>query len=298
MTTLQFSFDESGETATLTKAALLFTSGNHRSKNGQSHSFPKERVQKIAENTNKSMEEGVTIPFQLNHSKLAEDTIGELTGPVFTKVITQEDLPNPRAKNLIGRLGIFTKNLTARGSEVVQKLKDGVIKSLSIGVDPLTEAMIEVSSVAFPAIAGCATFGKSGLSEVLEFSELIPEGSEMDSPEGQKAPILDMYAALGIEKQATKIHEEYEKLSNALGKVLSNIYTASEEILKGKNPVEESYAALDYFNQEVEMLFELVEEENTEEPELPTTVNQTDRDRRKANFSKPNKKSHINFSQR
>lgn len=298
MAVLHFSFDESGESASLQKSAIIFVSGDHKDKRGVNHQFSEERVQTLVDNTNEAIESGQKLPLMLDHQKTADSVIGELTGQIYTKIITPKDLPNPKAKYLLGRLGVFTDSVLAKGKKTVQMIKDGVLSSLSAGIDPASESFIEVSCVSHPAIRGMQLYGKNGLSKTLEFSEMTLD-PEMESPEGQKDPILNMYAALGIEKQATKIQEEYEKLANALGKVLTNIYTASEEALKGKNPIEESYAALDYFNQEVERLFELVEEENdSEEPELPTTVKQTDSDRRKAAFSKPNKRSYINFSQR
>jgi uncharacterized protein with von Willebrand factor type A (vWA) domain len=142
------------------------------------------------------------------------------------------------------------------------------------------------------------------MSNDLEFSELTPvKQANEENPNNER--FYSMESALGLEKAATKKEEEFSKFANALGKVLIAIHTASEEQLKGKNPVEESYSALEYFNREIETLFELTEEEQEEKEGtnsalLPTTVRKKESPHKETitptrNFSKKTKK-HINFS--
>jgi hypothetical protein len=50
--------------------------------------------------------------------------------------------------------GVFVDNVVARGKDVVQKIIDKNIRTLSPGIDPATESFIEISATPVPAIIG------------------------------------------------------------------------------------------------------------------------------------------------
>jgi hypothetical protein len=293
--------DEGREQARQVSKALLFVEGVHVDRKKNRHEFSAERVQRIAQNTNQKIREGDAVPFMRDHSKSSLDVQGHLEPPegedaVYTKIITKEDLPNPKHTHLIGKLGLFTESLVAKSKEAIKAIKDKTIKQISCGVDGIADVLVEVSSTPWPAIAGMSLYSRD-VSD-MEFSEI-----KLDEENPNNDRFYTMESALGLEKAATKKEEELSKLSNALSKVLIAIHLASEEELKGKNPIEESYNALEYFNMEVESLFELVEEDEEEDSNkalLPTSISTKGSPHKEtpSNFSKKPKKSYINFSSR
>lgn len=259
--TLLFSTPTSGRSSNaeskLVKPALIFVEGKHKDRQGITHKFSAERVQTIADNTNENREQGVRIPFQLDHKKDSQSNIGDLTGPVYTKIIEAEDLPDPKHRHLLGKLGIFTEDILVKGAKAVEQVISKSIKTLSPGIDAVTESILEISATPFPAIVGPALFSR--FEDPIYFSDDYDD-KESEREEGMKNP-MSMQAALGIEKEDTRLAEEYQKLSTALCKVLKTLYNASDAELKGQDPIEKSYEALEYFNREIETLFELAEED-------------------------------------
>jgi hypothetical protein len=145
---------------TLIKEALVIVEGTHKDNKGVIHEFPRERVIRLANNTNLALEKGEEVPFMVDHSKeLIKDgelkKLGNWLYPFELRIITEKDLPNPKNRELIGRLGAFAKTAVRHRAEDVKK---GLIKLLSPGIDLARECIAEVSAVAFPAIRGPALF--------------------------------------------------------------------------------------------------------------------------------------------
>lgn len=162
------------------KEALLFVEGNHIDSAKRKHSFSPERVFKIVENTNKFLQSGGRIPWQQDHDKKQSANLGDLDGEITVRVISEADLPNPRAKHLIGKLGAFGQ-LVGRGAKAVAEIMSGNIKTLSPGVDIDEDIIREISATPTPAIVGLSTF-RQGYPEELPTS-WDDSASENVSPE-------------------------------------------------------------------------------------------------------------------
>lgn len=282
---LSFSFNHAEDLAVLEKDALIFVEGQHKDRQGNTHVFSAERVQNIANNTIQKISQGVRLPFQRDHKKTTDANIGDLEGSVFTKIITAQDLPNPKHTHLLGKLGVFANRLVVKGTQAVEEARNGLIKTLSAGIDPATESFIEISATPFPAIIGPALFSQFG-EEGAELLFMDEDMAEERDDEARRNP-TSMEEALGIEKESNKAYEEYHKLAAALGKVLNNLYLADEETLKGKNPIEASYEALEFFNKRIEEIFSLIEEES-EQAALPVSSRDDGMAKRKLGFSSNN----------
>jgi hypothetical protein len=146
----------------LIKNALLLVEGFHKDNKGKVHEFPASRVQRIIDNSNSSVATGVELPLMIDHAKELLNS-GELKklGELHTdhhiecRIIQERDLPNPKMRHLIGKLGAFGKFIIRNR---VKDVEDGLIKLLSPGIDLESERIAEVSAVAFPAIHGPALF--------------------------------------------------------------------------------------------------------------------------------------------
>lgn len=145
---------------TLIKEALILVEGTHKDNKGVVHYFPASRVKRLADNTNKTFEEGEEVPFMVDHSKelIANGELKKLGNwlyPFEVRIITQRDLPNPKMVQLIGKVGAFGKTAIHHR---VEDVKNGLVKLLSPGIDLVRDRIAEISAVAFPAIHGPALF--------------------------------------------------------------------------------------------------------------------------------------------
>lgn len=257
------------ETSSLARPALIFVEGQHTDSAKRTHHFSKQRVMRIVENTNEFFRQGRRIPFQLDHKKDQLNNIGDVESEFYTKPITTEDLPDPRHTHLIGKLGVFVDNIVAKGKDVVQKILDKKIKTLSPGIDPATESFIEISATPVPAIIGPSLFSKDGetLDNIIEFeTSYLGDNKEMEykNPKMPKGKAFSFEQLKKLNVDMGEIRKEYEMLSDGLFKILSDLASASEEELQGINPVEASYEAIETFIEEIEEMFSLTldEEEN------------------------------------
>lgn len=256
---------EGGDVEALAKAALIFVEGKHKDSMGREHLFDPQRIQKFVQNTNKHLEMGGRLPVQMDHKKTQDFNIGDVESLLYTKVITEDDLPNKKFRHLIGRVGVFADNVVIKSKKAIEDVKAKIINTLSPGLDPLTESFIEVSATPTPAIIGPALFSQSGteMDNFITF-EMMPEkegNSNSAMTTGKKAFSFEQLRDIknGVEKK----EEEYEELTEELFEILCSLYNASEEELAAQqvDPIEASYQAIEYFLSELEEMFELTESE-------------------------------------
>lgn len=260
---LNFNISDSGDSFSLAKRALIFVEGEHRDSAGREHSFPPERIKKFVDNTNKFIASGGRLPFQKDHQKTQDFNIGDVEGELYTKVITEDDLPNPKYKHLVGKVGVFVDNIIGRGKEVVDQISQGLIKTLSPGLDPRTESFIEISATPTPAIIGPALFSSEGgfVDSLIYF-----EAPQNPNTEDRSKKAFSFEELAEKNKDRSKLEAEYNELSQGLFSILSSIGEASDEELVAAdiNPVEASYDAIEFFLSNLELMFGLVDSEKEE----------------------------------
>jgi hypothetical protein len=271
-------FSTEGDLFKLAKKALVFVEGTHKDSMGRTHNFDFDRVKEFVDNTNEFLRQGGRLPFQMDHRKTQEYNIGDVEGELYIKTITEDDLPNPNYKHLIGRAGVFVDSIIGKGKDIVEKINSGLIKTLSPGLDPMTKSFIEISATPTPAIIGPALFSKSGdyIDNYIEF-ELMPETSgsgykgapnikEGGESTSLKEKTFSFDALKSKKNKLKKKEEEYEELSEDLFEILISIYCATDEELAAESmdPVSASYDAIEYFLSNLEVMFDLVESEKTQ----------------------------------
>jgi hypothetical protein len=185
MSLTQFEFDWdcanfSAQSDNLIKNALILVEGIHKSNDGKIHEFPPIRVREIAKNVNKC---ATPIPLKIEHgqkqlkgkekSYLPTEELGEIDR-VQCRRITASDIKDPKHKNLIGKLGIFSKAKIISG---IEDIAAKTISHLSPGVDLIKNTISEVSLVARPAIEGMALF--SGATSYGAIKEKVQEHQEL-----------------------------------------------------------------------------------------------------------------------
>ena len=265
---LKFSISEEGDSFSLAKKALIFVEGTHKDSMGRTHDFTPARIKTFVDNTNNFIRSGGRLPFQKDHKKTQDFNIGDVEGELYTKVITEADLPNSKYQHLLGKVGVFVDNIVGRGKDVVEQISQGLIKTLSPGLDPMTESFIEISATPTPAIIGPALFSKDGneMDNYIQFEAMVRPGGEIAEYKGspsfkEKAFSFDELKAKNKSEEA--LEKNYKELSDGLFSILYSIGNASEEELAAAsiNPVDASYDAIEYFLSNLEVLFGLTEQE-------------------------------------
>lgn len=189
----------------ISKKALLMVEGDWKDSKGRPHVFTEERLHRIANNTNQAINQGIQLPLMLEHKKETMSTVGEVDGEIIVKEITPSDLPNPKATDLIGKIGMFASNVIVKTPDVIKKVQEGTAKTVSIGLDLLSDAIKELSLVGLPAIPHAALFALTWDDDIN--SDKLEE-----------------------------IHEGYEELAEKLWMYIENIYNADESQLQGRDP--------------------------------------------------------------
>ena len=197
------------EDGSISKRALVLAEGSWVDNRGRSHVFPAERIQRIAENSNESLANGIRVPVAKEHGKTIDDFVGDVNTEFVVKEITEDDLPNKKNKHLIGKLGIFCDDLVIRAKDTIEKVKNNLAKELSPGIDVMKDRIKEISIVGFPAIQGMSLFGENT--------------GEMDG-------IYTLDDADAMSQDEEELKEEFEDLSYKFYCVIKNIMKNGEEL--------------------------------------------------------------------
>jgi hypothetical protein len=216
-------FEPEGEDAIAVKKALVLVEGHHEDSMGRPHFFSKDRVLSIAENTNTWFSKGNRIPWLTDHQKTQWSTIGDLDGHLEVRKVRPEDVPG--LPHLVGKLGIFADRLVGKGKDVVQKITDGVISTLSPGLDVAVDVIKEISATPTPAIPGLRIF-KRKPSQSAKFA-LTWDEAEQESWDEDAA------------------YEEANEHFNMWWEMASQISMASDEELQGRDPEQLQVEALE-----------------------------------------------------
>jgi hypothetical protein len=160
----------------LVKRAIIAIEGCHRCNKGKSYDMPAKYIQELADNTNQEIANGREIPLFRDHQKSAESKFGRLTGLVECRKITSEDLPDPSATGMLGKLAIFANaNITS----CVDLVNSKAIKPLSPGIDISRKLIFEVSAVPIASMPGVAFFGYEEIkAQKLRYVDIRDEAIE------------------------------------------------------------------------------------------------------------------------
>lgn len=235
----------------LIRKCLVFYEGDHTDNNNRTHSYPKNRVLTLVDNTNEFLDSGDSIPVLFDHKKTTSNTVGAITGSLEARNITEEDieeLGNPKLRNLVGKLGVFCDSVSLRAKKAITSFTENLVKTVSPGIDFQSDVLRELSIVPIPAITGLALYS--------HFNE------EEDNKSSNAITFED---ALKEEESLDEIREEYEHLTDTLWKVICNIHCASRETLGESDPALYIYQALDDFGMQVANLLELPDPMQLEE---------------------------------
>lgn len=244
----------------LTKNALILVEGVFKDNKGREWEFTKDKINKIAENTNIAFNSGKRIPLCLDHIKDFSNTIGDLNGNVEVKRITYEDLPDKRNKDLIGKLGIFTKDILIKSKDAIEKINANLANTLSPGVNMAENLISEISLTPLPAIKGLSLFNQYD-NNTLENNMFYYTGdAEFMNNEALTWEELEQ-----CDQDMAELKEQYEDLSEKYFQLICNIYKADPAMLE-ENQVDPAELINDATEQYFMMVQELLGVMDEEQP--------------------------------
>jgi hypothetical protein len=187
--------------------------GSHTDSSKKHHIFDADRICRIVDNTNNWIARGGRVPWQLDHKKTQDANIGDLESGLEARVITPEDLPNPKLRHLVGKIGAFAERLVGKGVDVVNMVTAGRVKTLSPGIDVREDIIKEISATPTPAIVGLSTFKRHQGNFALTMDEAEMEGEEEDI-----------------------VRQQFHEKGELFLEVVNSILSAGEDELQGQDP--------------------------------------------------------------
>lgn len=222
----------------LIKEGLIFYSTLENSPHVDSrkvkHNFPADKIYELVENTNKhfNMSE-VGIPVLTEHKKDVNNVVGFIESPVEARVIDEVYTKgNPKLKHLLGRVGVFVKDVVIKTPEVIDKMKRGLAKTVSAGIDLDSFSIKELSLVALPAIPNATLFSYYGSKNTPNMKKIKNKNLLVSKGYTESNYALSLEEALNSSQSIEEQREEAMK-----------VFTAFLEVVESANEIDEEEMA-------------------------------------------------------
>jgi len=206
------------------KKGLVLIEGTHVDSKKRTHTFSPARIREIVSNSN-ALFAKTRIPVLMDHKKEQSSVIGDVESQFQCTTINEDNFPGADDKGLTGKLGIFVNQIAIKSGEAIRQLNEGLLNTLSPGIDVVSNAIREISATPNPAIANLSLFKRAEFeSDALTFDDLENSDDMLD-----------------------KIRNQYEDLTNKLWELTETIQTIDEQALNGQSREEVQYQAINDF---------------------------------------------------
>ena len=206
------------------KKGLVLIEGTHVDSKKRTHTFSPARIREIVSNSN-ALFAKTRIPVLMDHKKEQSSVIGDVESQFQCTTINEDNFPGADDKGLTGKLGIFVNQIAIKSGDAIRQLNEGLLNTLSPGIDVVSNAIREISATPNPAIANLSLFKRAEFeSDALTFDDLENSDDMLD-----------------------KIRNQYEDLTNKLWELTETIQTIDEQALNGQSREEVQYQAINDF---------------------------------------------------
>lgn len=219
----------------LIKEGLIFYStlenSPHIDSRKKAHDFSPDKIYQLVENTNKHFDMSeVGIPVLTEHKKDVNNVVGFIESPVEAKVIDEiYTKGNPKLKHLLGRVGVFVKDVVIKTPEVIDKMKRGLAKTVSAGIDLDSFSIKELSLVALPAIPNATLFSYHGSKNKTNMKKVKNKNLLANKSYSESNYALSLDEAISAGQTLEQQREEALKLFNAFLEVVEDANEIDEE---------------------------------------------------------------------
>jgi hypothetical protein len=269
---------ENNDPNSLTKEGLIFYSTLENSPHVDSrkvkHDFSPDKIYQLVENTNKhfNMSE-VGIPVLTEHKKDVNNVVGFIESPVEARVIDEDYTKgNPKLKHLLGRVGVFVKDVVIKTPEIIDRMKRGLAKTVSAGIDLDSFSIKELSLVALPAIPNATLFSYHGSKSPVNMKKVKNKNLLVSKGLNESNYALSIDEAISASQTLEQQREEALKLFNAFLEVIEDANEIDEEEMSSmgiQDPSEIIQSAIDDLSGRLGDMFLGVPEEQAP-PTQPT----------------------------
>lgn len=206
------------------KKGLVLIEGTHVDSKKRTHIFSPARIREIVNNSN-ALFAKTRIPVLMDHKKEQNSVIGDVESQFEYSTINEDNFPGATAKGLTGKVGIFVNQIAIKSGDAIRQLNEGLLNTLSPGIDIVSNAIREISATPNPAIPNLSLFKRAEFeSDALTFDELENSDDMLD-----------------------QIRNQYEDLTNKLWELTETIQTIDESALNGQSREELQYQAINDF---------------------------------------------------
>ena len=211
------------------QTGLAFYEGSHTSNSGVVRQYSKSDLDTIAAISNDTLKK-TYIPVYNDHNP-GKGEYGKIESLDSFEVrpISLEDVSkNPKLENLLGKIGLFIKNIQILNEDFLTNISKGLGKKISVAINPITNAIEELSIVGNPALTQATLFSH-------------PEKDLLYFTNHKDLPKVDNhnYDYDILLKDCSK-KKEYEEILDKLFAVFKQsafgILNSSVENLNGENP--------------------------------------------------------------
>lgn len=224
-----------------TLEALAFYEGSHIDSQGNAHIVTPDIIKSLAEKTNELLTQ-TDIPILTEHTKSPDNIRGVIkdTNSFIARPIDETDVQrNPKLSSALGKLGLFVSNIKLTDDNLLNKIKNGVGKTISCGIDFKNSLIREISLVAVNALPLASIFNNgekltylstnSNKSIITNFK--MPNNNVPTSNTDQETTAVTLEEALQDNSQQEQIEAEAMQLLDVFLDVVNNIAAMSDEDL-------------------------------------------------------------------
>ena len=226
---------ESDDPNSLTKEGLIFYSTLENSPHVDSrkvkHDFSPDKIYQLVENTNKHFDMSeVGIPVLTEHKKDVNNVVGFIESPVEARIIDEVYTKgNPKLKHLLGRVGVFVKDVVIKTPEIIDRMKRGLAKTVSAGIDLDSFSIKELSLVALPAIPNATLFSYHGSKNKSNMKKVKNKNLLTNRSYSESNYALSLDEAINAGQTLEQQRDEAMKLFNAFLEVIEDANEINEE---------------------------------------------------------------------
>lgn len=248
----EFYLAVAGEKATKTDRgisvpAIAFVEGTQTPVGGKPANKSANQINTYSTNSNKWLDSGREIPFfesphDLKGAYSNEDKIG-LLGRFTSRPLTENDLPNEKFSDLVGKTAALTTIEITR-PDAVENYNNGLIKEISVGVGNMGEGLqfFEASAVPWGAVRGAQLYGHpvmDGRDEVPKEEAQYVAAEQKPSDESDQEPKIYALTLDGAiaerEKFDDAMTDSLRMTTRLFVDVVHNIRKTTEAELAGRD---------------------------------------------------------------
>ena len=211
-----------------TLEALAFYEGSHIDSQGNAHLVPPEIIKALADKTNELLTQ-TDIPILTEHTKSPDNIRGVIkdANSFIARPVNANDVQrNPKLSSALGKLGLFVSNIKLTDEKLLNNIKNGIGKAISLGIDFKNQLVRELSFVTVPALNLASVFNSDS-----ELTYLIADTKSNKTNNFMDTAAVTLEEALSTNEDDEQLKSEAIELLCTFLAVIENISAMSDEDL-------------------------------------------------------------------